>query len=167
VFVIDKLWNQHQSPMKKTLATMIALSLSILCVQAQADADAGKVEVAKKTEGLDISQVFPDEKIEHKMEMKGMKVYNYMLSDKFTALQEKLGQFLGEAWVLEDAEVQAQAMAEAQKQIDAQGMKILGMVTFKNVEKPSNMVMLMQMALPSAPEGVDEQAMVTLTHLDM
>ena len=94
---------------------MIALSLSILCVQAQADADAGKVEVAKKTEGLDISQVFPDEKIEHKMEMKGMKVYNYMLSDKFTALQEKLGQFLGEAWVLEDAEVQAQAIAEAQK----------------------------------------------------
>ena len=92
---------------------------------------------------------------------------DYMLSDKFTALQEKLGQFLGEAWVLEDAEVQAQAIAEAQKQIDAQGMKILGMVTFKNVEKPSNMVMLMQMALPSAPEGVDEQAMVTLTHLDM
>jgi hypothetical protein len=153
--------------MKKTLATMIALSLSILCVQAQADQDAGKVEVAKKTEGLDISQVFPDEKIEHKMEMKGMKVYNYMLSHKFTALQEKLGQFLGEAWVLEDAEVQAQAMAEAQKQIDAQGMKILGMVTFKNVEKPSSMVMLMQMALPGAAEGGDEQAMVTLTHLDM
>jgi hypothetical protein len=167
VFVIDKLWNQHQSPMKKILATMIALSLSILCVQAQADADAGKVEVAKKTEGLDISQVFPDEKIEHKMEMKGMKVYNYMLSDKFTALQEKLGQFLGEAWVLEDAEVQAQAIAEAQKQIDAQGMKILGMVTFKNVEKPSSMVMLMQMALPGVPEDSDEQAMVTLTHLDM
>ena len=59
------------------------------------------------------------------------------------------------------------AIAEAQKQIDAQGMKILGMVTFKNVEKPSSMVMLMQMALPGAPEGSDEQAMVTLTHLDM
>lgn len=146
---------------------MIALFLSVLVVQAQGDASEGKVETAEKVEGLDISQAFPDEEIEHKMEMKGMKVYNYMLSHKFTALQEKLGQFLGESWVLEDAEVQAQAMAEAQKQIDAQGMKILGMVTFKNVEKPSSMVMLMQMALPSATEEGDVQAMVTLTHLDM
>ncbi|MGB2402405.1 MAG: hypothetical protein ACPIA7_03225 [Akkermansiaceae bacterium] len=153
--------------MKKILATMIALFLSVLVVQAQGDASEGKVETAEKVEGLDISQAFPDEEIEHKMEMKGMKVYNYMLSHKFTALQEKLGQFLGESWVLEDAEVQAQAMAEAQKQIDAQGMKILGMVTFKNVEKPSSMVMLMQMALPSATEEGDVQAMVTLTHLDM
>ena len=146
---------------------MTVLLVSLSYVQAQPDALEGKVETAEKVEGLDISQAFPDEEIEHKMEMKGMKVYNYMLSHKFTALQEKLGQFLGESWVLEDAEVQAQAMAEAQKQIDAQGMKILGMVTFKNVEKPSSMVMLMQMALPSAAEGGDEQAMVTLTHLDM
>ena len=153
--------------MKKILATMTALFLSVLVVQAQGDALEGKVETAEKVEGLDISQAFPDEEIEHKMEMKGMKVYNYMLSHKFTALQEKLGQFLGESWVLEDAEVQAQAMAEAQKQIDAQGMKILGMVTFQNVEKPSSMVMLMQMALPGVAEGGDEQAMVTLTHLDM
>ena len=58
-------------------------------------------------------------------------------------------------------------MAAAQKQVEAQGMKVLGMVSFKNEKKPGSMVMLMQMALPGGAEGDDEQAMVTLTHIDM
>ena len=46
-------------------------------------------------------------------------------------------------------------------------MKILGMVTYEHSEKTGSMVMLMQMALPGGAEGDDEQAMVTLTHIDM
>lgn len=158
--------------MKKILPSIVALFLCVFQCLGQEEAQAGKTteakpEAGKEVAGMDISKVFAHHEVTNKMEMKGMKVYTYMLNHKFADLQATLTRFLGVGWILEDADVQAQAMAAAQKQVEAQGMKIIGMVSFKNEKKPGSMVMLMQMALPGGAEGDDEQAMVTLTHIDM
>ena len=58
-------------------------------------------------------------------------------------------------------------MEAAQKQVEAQGMKILGMVTYKHSEKAGSMVMLMQMTTPVAGGEAEGLTMVTLTHINM
>jgi hypothetical protein len=155
--------------MKKIVTTITALMLTVLCVHAQEDATAGiqaeTEEKAKQGEEFDISKAFPKEEIAHKMEMKGMKVYNYMMSHKFADLEGKLEKFLGEQW--EKSDDQEQAMEAAQKQVEAQGMKILGMVTYKHSEKAGSMVMLMQMTTPVAGGEAEGLTMVTLTHINM
>jgi len=155
--------------MKKIVTTITALMLTVLCVHAQEDATAGiqaeTEEKAKQGEEFDISKAFPKEEIAHKMEMKGMKVYNYMMSHKFADLEGKLEKFLGEEW--EKSDDQEQAMEAAQKQVEAQGMKILGMVTYKHSEKAGSMVMLMQMTTPVAGGEAEGLTMVTLTHINM
>ena len=155
--------------MKKIVTTITALMLTVLCVHAQEDATAGiqaeTEEKAKQDDEFDISKAFPEEEIAHKLDMKGMKVYNYMMSHKFADLEGKLEKFLGEEW--EKSDDQEQAMEAAQKQVEAQGMKILGMVTYKHSEKAGNMVMLMQMTTPVAGGEAEGLTMVTLTHINM
>ena len=155
--------------MKKIVTTITALMLTVLCVHAQEDATAGiqaeTEEKAKQGEEFDISKAFPEEEIAHKMEMKGMKVYNYTMSHKFADLDGKLEKFLGEEWKKSDD--QEQAMEAAQKQVEAQGMKILGMVTYEHSEKAGSMVMLMQMTTPVAGGEAEGLTMVTLTHINM
>ena len=155
--------------MKKIVTTITVLMLTVLCVHAQEDAQedvqAETEEKAKQGEEFDISKAFPEEEIAHKMEMKGMKVYNYTMSHKFADLEGKLEKFLGEQW--EKSDDQEQAMEAAQKQVEAQGMKILGMVTYKHSEKAGSMVMLMQMTTPVAGGEAEGLTMVTLTHINM
>ena len=155
--------------MKKIVTTITALMLTVLCVHAQEDATAGiqaeTEEKAKQGEEFDISKAFPEEEIAHKMEMKGMKVYNYTMSHKFADLEGKLEKFLGEQW--EKSDDQEQAMGAAQKQVEAQGMKILGMVTYEHSEQAGSMVMLMQMTTPVAGGEAEGLTMVTLTHINM
>ena len=143
--------------------------LTVLCVHAQqdvpAEVQAESEEKAKQGEEFDISKAFPKEEIAHKMEMKGMKVYNYTMSHKFADLEGKLEKFLGEQW--EKSDDQEQAMEAAQKQVEAQGMKILGMVTYEHSEKTGSMVMLMQMTTPVAGGEAEGLTMVTLTHINM
>ena len=159
--------------MKKIVTTITALMLTVLCVHAQEDATAGiqaeTEEKAKQGEEFDISKAFPKEEIAHKMEMKGMKVYNYMMSHKFADLEGKLEKFLGEEWEKSNAEEQAEGMEAAQKQVEAQGMKILGMVTYEHSEQAGSMVMLMQMQMttPAAGDEAEGLTMVTLTHINM
>jgi len=155
--------------MKKIVTTITVLMLTVLCVHAQegvpAEVQAETEEKAKQGEEFDVSKAFPKEEIAHKMEMKGMKVYNYMMSHKFADLEGKLEKFLGEEW--EKSDDQEQAMEAAQKQVEAQGMKILGMVTYKHSEKAGSMVMLMQMTTPVAGGEAEGLTMVTLTHINM
>ena len=155
--------------MKKIVTTITALMLTVLCVHAQeavqADVPTATEEKAKQGEEFDISKAFPEEEIAHKMEMKGMKVYNYTMSHKFADLDGKLEKFLGEEWKKSDD--QEQAMEAAQKQVEAQGMKILGMVTYEHSEKAGSMVMLMQMTTPVAGGEAEGLTMVTLTHINM
>ena len=155
--------------MKKIVTTITALMLTVLCVHAQEGVQAGvptaTEEEVKQAEEFDISKAFPEEEIAHKLDMKGMKVYNYMMSHKFADLEGKLEKFLGEEWEKSDA--QEQAMEAAQKQVEAQGMKILGMVTYEHSEKAGNMVMLMQMTTPVAGGEAEGLTMVTLTHINM
>ena len=159
--------------MKKIVTTITALMLTVLCVHAQEDATAGiqaeTEEKAKQGEEFDISKAFPEEEIAHKMEMKGMKVYNYTMSHKFADLEGKLEKFLGKEWKKSNAEEQAEGMEAAQKQVEAQGMKILGMVTYEHSEKTGSMVMLMQMQMttPAAGDEAEGLTMVTLTHINM
>ena len=88
--------------MKKIVTTITVLMLTVLCVHAQqdvpAEVQAETEEKAKQGEEFDISKAFPEEEIAHKMEMKGMKVYNYTMSHKFADLEGKLEKFLGEEW---------------------------------------------------------------------
>ena len=155
--------------MKKIVTTITALMLTVLCVHAQegvqAEVPTATEEEVKQAEEFDISKAFPEEEIAHKLDMKGMKVYNYMMSHKFADLEGKLEKFLGEEWEKSDA--QEQAMEAAQKQVEAQGMKILGMVTYEHSEKAGNMVMLMQMTTPVAGGEAEGLTMVTLTHINM
>jgi hypothetical protein len=157
--------------MKKIVTTITVLMITVLCVHAQEDATSGvqaeTEEKAKQDEEFDISKAFPEEEIAHKLDMKGMKVYNYMMSHKFADLEGKLEKFLGEEWKKSNAEEQAEAVEAAQKQVEAQGMKILGMVTYKHSEKAGGMVMLMQMTTPVAGGEADGLTMVTLTHINM
>ena len=67
-------------------------------VRRQEDVQAETEEKAKQGEEFDISKAFPEEEIAHKLEMKGMKVYNYTMSHKFADLEGKLEKFLGEQW---------------------------------------------------------------------
>ena len=155
--------------MKKIVTTISALGLTFLCVHAQegvqAEVPTATEEEVKQAEEFDISKAFPEEEIAHKLDMKGMKVYNYMMSHKFADLEGKLEKFLGEEW--EKSDDQEQAMEAAQKQVEAQGMKILGMVTYEHSEKAGNMVMLMQMTTPVAGGEAEGLTMVTLTHINM
>ena len=155
--------------MKKIVTTSTALMLIVLCVHAQeavqADVPTATEEEVKQDDEFDISKAFPEEEIAHKLDMKGMKVYNYMMSHKFADLDGKLEKFLGEEW--EKSDDQEQAMEAAQKQVEAQGMKILGMVTYEHSEKTGNMVMLMQMTTPVAGGEAEGLTMVTLTHINM
>ncbi len=158
--------------MKKIATTITALMLTVLCVHAQdrdvpAEVQAETEEKAKQGEEFDISKAFPEEEIAHKMEMKGMKVYNYTMSHKFADLEGKLEKFLGEEW--EKSDDQEQAMEAAQKQVEAQGMKILGMVTYEHSEQAGSMVMLMQMQMTTPVAGGEAEGltMVTLTHINM
>ena len=159
--------------MKKIVTTITVLMLTVLCVHAQqdvpAEVQAETEEKAKQGEEFDISKAFPEEEIAHKMEMKGMKVYNYTMSHKFADLEGKLEKFLGEQW--EKSDDQEQAMEAAQKQVEAQGMKILGMVTYEHSEQAGSMVMLMQMQMqmttPAAGDEAEGLTMVTLTHINM
>ena len=155
--------------MKKIVTTITALMLTVLCVHAQegvqADVPTATEEEVKQDDEFDISKAFPEEEIAHKLDMKGMKVYNYMMSHKFADLEGKLEKFLGEEW--EKSDDQEQAMEAAQKQVEAQGMKILGMVTYEHSEKAGNMVMLMQMTTPVAGGEAEGLTMVTLTHINM
>ena len=157
--------------MKKIVTTITALGLTFLCVHAQegvqAEVPTATEEEVKQAEEFDISKAFPEEEIAHKLDMKGMKVYNYMMSHKFADLEGKLEKFLGEEWKKSNAEEQAEAMEAAQKQVEAQGMKILGMVTYEHSEKAGNMVMLMQMTTPVAGGEAEGLTMVTLTHINM
>ena len=155
--------------MKKIVTTITALMLTVLCVHAQegvqADVPTATEEEVKQDDEFDISKAFPEEEIAHKLDMKGMKVYNYMMSHKFADLDGKLEKFLGEEW--EKSDDQEQAMEAAQKQVEAQGMKILGMVTYEHSEKTGSMVMLMQMTTPVAGGEAEGLTMVTLTHINM
>ena len=155
--------------MEKIVTTITALMLTVLCVHAQegvqAEVPTATEEEVKQAEEFDISKAFPEEEIAHKLDMKGMKVYNYMMSHKFADLEGKLEKFLGEEW--EKSDDQEQAMEAAQKQVEAQGMKILGMVTYEHSEKAGNMVMLMQMTTPVVGGEVEGLTMVTLTHINM
>ena len=155
--------------MKKIVTTITALMLTVLCVHAQeavqADVPTATEEEVEQDDEFDISKAFPEEEIAHKLDMKGMKVYNYMMSHKFADLEGKLEKFLGEEW--EKSDDQEQAMEAAQKQVEAQGMKILGMVTYEHSEKTGNMVMLMQMTTPVAGGEAEGLTMVTLTHINM
>ena len=155
--------------MKKIVTTITALMLTFLCVHAQegvqAEVPTATEEEVKQAEEFDISKAFPEEEIAHKLDMKCMKVYNYMMSHKFADLEGKLEKFLGEEW--EKSDDQEQAMEAAQKQVEAQGMKILGMVTYEHSEKAGNMVMLMQMTTPVAGGEAEGLTMVTLTHINM
>ena len=157
--------------MKKIVTTITALMLTVLCVHAQEDATAGiqaeTEEKAKQDDEFDISKAFPEEEIAHKLDMKGMKVYNYMMSHKFADLEGKLEKFLGEEWEKSDDQEQAVAMEAAQKQVEAQGMKILGMATYKHSEQAGNMVMLMQLLTPVVGDDAEGLTMVTLTHVNM
>jgi hypothetical protein len=157
--------------MKKIVTTITVLMLTVLCVHAQEGATAGAQaetdEKAKQDDEFDISKAFPDEEIAHKMDMKGMKVYNYMMSHKFADLEGKLEKFLGEEWEKSDDQEQAVAMEAAQKQVEAQGMKILGMATYKHSEQAGNMVMLMQLLTPVVGDDAEGLTMVTLTHVNM
>ena len=157
--------------MEKIVTTITALMLTVLCVHAQegvqAEVPTATEEEVKQAEEFDISKAFPEEEIAHKLDMKGMKVYNYMMSHKFADLEGKLEKFLGEEWEKSDAQEQAEAMEAAQKQVEAQGMKILGMVTYEHSEKAGNMVMLMQMTTPVAGGEAEGMTMVTLTHINM
>ena len=157
--------------MKKIVTTITALMLTVLYVHAQeavqADVPTATEEEVKQDDEFDISKAFPEEEIAHKLDMKGMKVYNYMMSHKFADLDGKLEKFLGEEWKKSNAEEQAEAMKAAQKQVEAQGMKILGMVTYEHSEKAGNMVMLMQMTTPVAGGEAEGLTMVTLTHINM
>ena len=91
--------------------------LNVLCVHAQEGATSGvqaeTEEKAKQDEEFDISKAFPEEEIAHKLDMKGMKVYNYMMSHKFADLEGKLEKFLGEEWKKSNAEEQAEAVMAA------------------------------------------------------
>ena len=155
--------------MKKIVTTITALMLTVLCVHAQegvqADVPTATEEEVEQDDEFDISKAFPEEEIAHKLDMKGMKVYNYMMSHKFADLEGKLEKFLGEEW--EKSDDQEQAMEAAQKQVEAQGMKILGMVTYEHSEKTGSMVMLMQMTTPVAGGEAEGLTMVTLTHINM
>ena len=155
--------------MKKIVTTITALMLTVLCVHAQeavqADVPTATEEEVEQDDEFDISKAFPEEEIAHKLDMEGMKVYNYMMSHKFADLEGKLEKFLGEEW--EKSDDQEQAMEAAQKQVEAQGMKILGMVTYEHSEKAGNMVMLMQMTTPVAGGEAEGLTMVTLTHINM
>lgn len=155
--------------MKKIVTTITALMLTVLCVHAQeavqADVPTATEEEVEQDDEFDVSKAFPEEEIAHKLDMKGMKVYNYMMSHKFADLEGKLEKFLGEEW--EKSDDQEQAMEAAQKQVEAQGMKILGMVTYEHSEKTGNMVMLMQMTTPVAGGEAEGLTMVTLTHINM
>ena len=155
--------------MKKIVTTITALMLTVLCVHAQeavqADVPTATEEEVEQDDEFDISKAFPEEEIAHKLDMEGMKVYNYMMSHKFADLEGKLEKFLGEEW--EKSDDQEQAMEAAQKQVEAQGMKILGMVTYEHSEKTGNMVMLMQMTTPVAGGEAEGLTMVTLTHINM
>ena len=159
--------------MKKIVTTITVLMLTVLCVHAQqdvpAEVQAETEEKAKQGEEFDISKAFPEEEIAHKMEMKGMKVYNYTMSHKFADLEGKLEKFLGKEWKKSNAEEQAEGMEAAQKQVEAQGMKILGMVTYEHSEQAGSMVMLMQMQMttPAAGGEAEGLTMVTLTHINM
>ena len=157
--------------MKKIVTTITALMLTVLCVHAQeavqADVPTATEEEVEQDDEFDISKAFPEEEIAHKLDMKGMKVYNYMMSHKFADLDGKLEKFLGEEWKKSNAEEQAEAMKAAQKQVEAQGMKILGMVTYEHSEKTGSMVMLMQMTTPVAGGEAEGLTMVTLTHINM
>ena len=163
--------NSNNTMMKKIVTTITVLMLTVLCVHAQqdvpAEVQAETEEKAKQGEEFDISKAFPEEEIAHKMDMKGMKVYNYMMSHKFADLEGKLEKFLGEQW--EKSDDQEQAMEAAQKQVEAQGMKILGMVTYEHSEQAGSMVMLMQMQMttPAAGDEAEGLTMVTLTHINM
>ena len=99
--------------MKKIVTTITVLMLTVLCVHAQqdvpAEVQAETEEKAKQGEEFDISKAFPEEEIAHKMEMKGMKVYNYTMSHKFADLEGKLEKFLGKEWKKSNAEEQAEA----------------------------------------------------------
>ena len=155
--------------MKKIVTTITALMLTVLCVHAQegvqADVPTATEEEVRQDDEFDVSKAFPEEEIAHKLDMKGMKVYNYMMSHKFADLEGKLEKFLGEEW--EKSDDQEQAMEAAQKQVEAQGMKILGMVTYEHSEKTGSMVMLMQMTTPVAGGEAEGLTMVTLTHINM
>lgn len=155
--------------MKKIVTTITALMLTVLCVHAQegvqADVPTATEEEVRQDDEFDVSKAFPEEEIAHKLDMEGMKVYNYMMSHKFADLEGKLEKFLGEEW--EKSDDQEQAMEAAQKQVEAQGMKILGMVTYEHSEKTGNMVMLMQMTTPVAGGEAEGLTMVTLTHINM
>ena len=155
--------------MKKIVTTITALMLTVLCVHAQegvqADVPTATEEEVEQDDEFDVSKAFPEEEIAHKLDMKGMKVYNYMMSHKFADLEGKLEKFLGEEW--EKSDDQEQAMEAAQKQVEAQGMKILGMVTYEHSEKTGSMVMLMQMTTPVAGGEAEGLTMVTLTHINM
>ena len=155
--------------MKKIVTTITALMLTVLCVHAQegvqADVPTATEEEVRQDDEFDVSKAFPEEEIAHKLDMEGMKVYNYMMSHKFADLEGKLEKFLGEEW--EKSDDQEQAMEAAQKQVEAQGMKILGMVTYEHSEKAGNMVMLMQMTTPVAGGEAEGLTMVTLTHINM
>ena len=159
--------------MKKIVTTITVLMLTVLCVHAQqdvpAEVQAETEEKAKQGEEFDISKAFPEEEIAHKMEMKGMKVYNYTMSHKFADLEGKLEKFLGKEWKKSNAEEQAEGMEAAQKQVEAQGMKILGMVTYEHSEQAGSMVMLMQMQMTTPVAGGEAEGltMVTLTHINM
>lgn len=161
--------NSNNTMMKKIVTTITVLMLTVLCVHAQqdvpAEVQAETEEKAKQGEEFDISKAFPEEEIAHKMDMQGMKVYNYTMSHKFADLEGKLEKFLGEQW--EKSDDQEQAMEAAQKQVEAQGMKILGMVTYEHSEKTGSMVMLMQMTTPVAGGEAEGLTMVTLTHINM
>ena len=163
--------------MKKIATTITALMLTVLCVHAQEDAQedvpaevqAETEEKAKQGEEFDISKAFPEEEIAHKMEMKGMKVYNYTMSHKFADLEGKLEKFLGKEWKKSNAEEQAEAMEAAQEGVEAQGVKIIGMATYEHSEQAGNMVMLMQMQMTTPVAGGEAEGltMVTLTHINM
>ena len=121
--------------MKKILLSIATLFLFVFQCWGQEEAQLDKAAEAKPEEpkeetGMDISKVFADQEVANKMEMKGMKVYTYMLNHKFADLQATLTQFLGAGWILEDADVQAQALAAAQTQVEAQGLTIIGMVSY-------------------------------------
>lgn len=156
----------HLCRMKKILITSFAMSLGTMLCHAEEKADAAGQPAAQEAQKLDISQAFPGEEAMSKMKLEGTQVCTYMMDHEFAVLQKKLEDFLGKSWKQsDDEEIVAEAKKDAQKGVEATGMKIMGLLMYEHVENPLSNVMLMQMSMPEGAGLDDSKTMVTLTYM--
>ena len=149
-----------------TLIKIFLMSLGIILCQAEEKADVAGQPANQEAQKLDISQSFPGEEAMSKMKLEGSQVCTYMMDHEFAILQKKLEDFLGKSWKQsDDEEFVAEAKKEAQKGVEATGMKIMGLLMYQHVENPLSNVILMQMSMPAGAGLDDSKTMVTLTYM--